>query len=105
MVTWTINSLLVKPQADGFTDVVYIVQWLASDTDGTHQARRGGKTEVPAPAGGSFTPFDQLTEAEVVGWVKSSLGPGQVVAVEADLNVQIMYLQQPPVTSPPLPWV
>lgn len=104
MTNWTVTSMLVKPQADGFADVVYMVNWIASDTDGTNEARRGGKTEVPLPAGGTFVPFDQLTEAEVIGWVKEVLGLEQVAAIEADLNVQILYMQQPPVTSPPLPW-
>jgi hypothetical protein len=104
MATWAITGLLVKPQADGYTDVVYIVNWIVSDTDGTNEARRGGKTEVPAPAGGTFVPFDQLTEAEVVGWVQATLGPEEVAAIEADLNFQILYMQQPPVVEMPLPW-
>ena len=104
MTNWTITSLMVKAQDAGFTDVVYLVGWLASDSDGTYTARRGGESLVPTPAGGSFTPFGQLSEAEVVGWVHAALGPEQVAAIEADLNVQIVYQQQPPVTSPPLPW-
>lgn len=104
MATWTVTGLLVKPQADGYTDVVYIVNWLCSDTDGTNEARRGGKTEVPTPAGGTFVPFDQLTEAEVIGWVQAQLGAKEVAAIEADLNFQILYMQQPPVVEMPLPW-
>lgn len=104
MTNWTVTSLLVKTQESGYTDVVYLVNWLASDTDGTHEARRGGETEVPLPAGGTFIPYDQLTEAQVIGWVKEVLGPEQVAAIEADLNFQIVYMQQPPVISPPLPW-
>lgn len=104
MVTWTVNSMLVKPQEEGFTDVVYIVNWLCSDTDGTNEARRGGKTEVPLPAGGTFVPYDQLTETEVIGWVKAVLGDAEVASIEADLNFQILYMQQPPVVELPLPW-
>lgn len=104
MVTWTITSLLVKPQDAGYSDVVYVVDWLASDTDGTNEARKGGKTEVATPASDGFTPYAQLTEAEVVGWVKEELGAERVAAIEADLNIQILYMQQPPVISPPLPW-
>lgn len=104
MTNWTITSLMVKAQEAGYTDVVYQVSWLASDTDGTNVARQGGETEVPTPAGGVFVPFDQLTEEMIIGWVKNVLGPQKVAAIEADLNVQILYMQQPPVMSPPLPW-
>jgi len=104
MVNWTVISMMVKVQEAGYTDVVYLVKWLASDTDGTNEARCGGNTEVPTPAGPTFTPYDQLTEAQVIGWVKDVLGPQRVAAIEADLNAQILFMQQPPVTSPPLPW-
>jgi hypothetical protein len=104
MVNWTVIDMMVKVQEAGYTDVVYLVNWLASDTDGTNEARYSEKTEVPTPAGPTFTPYDQLTEAQVIGWVKDVLGPEKVAAIEADLNAQILFMQQPPVTSPPLPW-
>jgi hypothetical protein len=104
MVNWTVISMMVKAQEAGYTDVVYQVNWLASDTDGTNEARCSEKTEVPTPAGPTFIPYDQLTEPQVIGWVKDALGPLRVAAIEADLNFQILYMQQPPVTSPPLPW-
>lgn len=104
MTNWTVTDLLVKPQVDGLTDVVYIVNWLATDTDGVNEVRKGGKTEVPLPAGGTFVPYDQLTEAQVIDWVKSTLGPEQVAKIEADLTSQLAYSANPPVVSLPLPW-
>ena len=93
----------VKKQENGFSDVVYIVDWLASDTDGVNEVRSGGRTEVPAPTG-TFTPYDQLTESQVLGWVWGMMGMEAKNALETDLNMQILYMQNPPVTSPPLPW-
>lgn len=104
MVVWTVESMVTAPQEAGLSDVVKSVTWLASDTDGTNVARKGNTTEMPLPAGGTFVPYDQLTEAEVIGWVKSVLGDQEVAAIEADLNVQIVYMQQPPVVELPLPW-
>ena len=95
---------MVKVQEEGYSNVVYLVSWLASDSDGTNVACKGGETEVSAPVSGTFIPYDQLTEAQVIGWVKSVLGDEQVAAIEADLNIQILYMQQPPVTVLPLPW-
>lgn len=103
MPTWTVISMQVKKQDAGQTDVVYLVDWLASDTDGVNEARSGGQTEVPPPTG-SFTPYDQLTEQQVLGWVWSVMGDAAKAALEANLNMQILYMQDPPVTSPPLPW-
>ena len=103
MVTWTITSMMVKTAEAGHTDVVYLVDWLASDTDGANEARCGGQTEVPLSD--SFTPYGQLTEQQVLGWVWTTMGDEARFALEADLNFQILYMQQPPVVSPPLPWV
>jgi len=93
----------VKVQEAGFTDVVYLVDWLASDTDGTNEARRGGRTEVPAPTE-TFTPYDQLTESQVLDWVWGVMGAEAKAALEANLADQIAYQQNPPVAVLPLPW-
>lgn len=104
MTVWTIVSMAVKTQEAGLSDVVYIVNWLAEDSDGINEARNGGDIELPAPEG-AFTPYDQLTEQQVLGWVWTTMGDEARFALEADLNAQIVYMQQPPVVSPPLPWV
>jgi len=95
--------MLVKPQDGGYTDVVYIVFWTITDTDGMNTAGRAGQIELSPPVG-SFTPYADLTETQVLGWIQAALGTAEVNAIEADLNIQILYMQQPPVTSPPLPW-
>jgi hypothetical protein len=95
--------MAVKTQEAGLSDVVYIVNWLAEDSDGVNEARNGGDIELPAPEG-TFTPYDQLTEQQVLGWVWAALGDEIRYAIEADLNAQIMYMQIPPVAVLPLPW-
>lgn len=103
MITWAVTSIEVKTQEAGFTDVVYLVDWLASDTDGINEARRGGRTEVPAPTE-TFTPYDQLTESQVLDWVWGVMGAEAKAALEANLAEQIVYMQNPPVAVLPLPW-
>lgn len=101
--TWSITALYVQKQEDGFTDVVHVAAWLVEDTDGTNTARQGGETELPPPQA-PFIPYADLTEAEVMGWVQAVLGPAKVAQIEADLNIQIVYMQNPPIEAPPLPW-
>ena len=101
--TWSITTLYVQKQEDGFADVVHIAAWLVEDTDGTNTARQGGETELPSPSA-PFIPYADLTEAEVIGWVQSILGAQEVAAIEANLNAQIVYMQSPPIETPPLPW-
>lgn len=95
--------MMVKTQESGQTDVVYLVDWLASDTDGVNEARSGGQTEIPTPTE-AFIPYDQLTEQQVLDWVWAVMGDEVKTELEANLNMQIVYMQQPPVVSLPLPW-
>ena len=104
MTVWTITSMTVKTQEAGLSDVVYMVNWLAVDSDGVNEARMGSDIELPAPEG-TFIPYDQLTEQQVLGWVWAALGDETRYAIEADLNAQIVYMQIPPVAVLPLPWV
>lgn len=103
MAIWTIQSMLTVLQSDGQTNVVQSVNWLCEDSDGINVARKGGNT-VMNPPGPSFTPYDQLSEAQVVGWVHEALGQEQVAAIEQNLAEQIAYMQSPPVAALPLPW-
>lgn len=93
----------VIPQVAGFADVVYEVFWTVSDTDGSYEAGQSGQTSVAAPTE-NFTPYEQLTEAQVLGWVYADLGTDRVVAIEQGLSQQVVYMQAPPVLTLPLPW-
>jgi hypothetical protein len=51
---------------------------------------------------GSFTPYDQLTQAQVLGWCYAN-GVDQT-AVEANVQGSIDNQINPTVVQPPLPW-
>lgn len=102
MITWTINYMCVNLNEAGYTDVVYLVDWLVSATDGTNIAQEGGATNIPAPTD-SFTPYNQLTNEQVLNWVWEAL-KNQKDLIENRLKEQIAYMQIPPVATLPLPW-
>ena len=103
MAVWTVESMQTAPQDGGLPDVVKVVFWICTATDGTNESRLGGKTEVPPPVAG-FTPYDQLTQAQVIGWVQDILGPEEVARIEASLQEQLVYMANPPIIELPLPW-
>jgi hypothetical protein len=95
------------PQAQGQSDVVFTVHWTCTGTDGAtpaHTASVYTTTAVTYTAGSPYTPYAQLTNAQVVGWVQAVLGTAGVAAVEASIDTQIANQINPPVISPPLPW-
>jgi len=106
-MTWDVTAMDCYPQADGETDVVFTVHWTCAG-----QQVSGGNTytgsvystcAVPAPTGGAFTPYNQLTEQQVLGWIWAN-GVDQA-ATEAAVQQQINNQINPPVVQPPLPWV
>ena len=101
---WTVVQMQAYPEMDGETDVVFVVHWVLNGTDGTYNGSVYGSVGVTLDAGSTFTPYDQLTEAQVVGWVQDALGEEQVAAYEANVAEQIANQINPPVVSPALPW-
>lgn len=104
MPIWTVVAMFVRKQEGTLQDVVYLIDWMVSDTDGVNEARTGGSTEIPAPQADSFIPYADITQAQAIAWVQGVLGTERVNAIENELNLQIVYMQSPPVETPPLPW-
>ena len=101
-ITWTVTAMDCYPQAEGETDVVFTVHWTCSGTDGTYNASIYSTCAVPAPEG-TFTPYADLTQEQVLGWIWAN-GVDQA-ATEAAVDQQIQNQINPPVVTPPLPRV
>lgn len=101
-ITWTISRLDCYPQADGFTDVVTTAHWQCTGTDGTYTAQVYATCSFPPPTGADFTPYNQLTQDQVLQWCWEN-GVDKA-ATEAAVQTQINNQINPPVVSPPLPW-
>jgi hypothetical protein len=109
-ILWIIERLLVKPTEGSLTDVVITADWRCNgtettgsgDTEQTYSGTCYGSTSF-APPSGSFTPYNELTEAQVLDWCFAN-GVDQS-AIEANVSLQIQNQINPPVVSLPLPWV
>ena len=99
--TWTVTRMDCFPQADGQTDVVYMVHYTCAGTDGTYQSSIYNTCAVPSPTG-TFTPYADLTQDQVLSWIWA--GPVDQTVTETAVQAQIDNLINPPSVSPPLPW-
>jgi hypothetical protein len=102
--TWIVEQMNCYPTAEGQTDVVFNVAWRANATDGTYNATSYGSVGITYVAGSPYTPYADLTQAQVVGWVQAALGQEQVDAIDAGLATNIANQVNPPTVTPPLPW-
>ena len=101
-IIWLIERLLVKPTEGSNTDVVITADWRCNGTDETYSGTCYGSCSF-APPTGSFTPYDELTEQQVLDWCYEN-GVDKN-AIEANVTAQIENQINPPVVVLPLPWV
>lgn len=101
--TWKITNLQVYPQSQSNTNVVCSAEWNVSGTDGTNTGSLNGSTAFKLNPSQPYTPYNQLTQAKVLGWVFNSLGEEGKATAEADVDSQIAYAASK-ATSAPLPW-
>jgi len=103
--TWSFPTLTAYPTYESQTDVVYTVHWVLSGTDGNgHNGSVYGTVGLTYVAGSPYTPFAQLTESQVQGWVTSALGATQVSALEANIDQQIQQQITPTSVNLTPPW-
>jgi hypothetical protein len=101
-LSWIIERLLVKPTEGDKTDVVITADWRCNGTNGTYSGTCYGSASF-APPSENFTPYEDLTEQQVLDWCYAS-GVDKT-AIEANVSAQIADQINPPIIAPPLPWL
>lgn len=106
MKQWYINAMDCKPQDGDLTDFVVVVHWNrnAKETinDVEYFASVYGTQSFSAADVTDFIPYEELTYEEVCGWLDSTI---DVAALDLNLDQQIENQVNPPIVTPPLPFV
>jgi len=101
---WIFNPLTVKPVEGSLTDVVIIVDWRRTAVDGNYGSSVYGQVSLGPPNPSNYTAFDDLTKAQVQGWVVASLTQPVVDQYDASLAQNIADQKNPPTIPLPPPW-
>jgi len=101
-LSWIIERLFVKPTEGTLTDVVITADWRCNGTQDQYSGTCYGSCSF-APPSGSFTPYENLTQDQVLGWCFAN-GVDKT-AIEANVTQQINDQINPPIIAPPLPWL
>jgi len=98
-VTWNISTL--ERNTD---NGVVVAHWRASDVDGDHSGSSYGTCGfTPDASADGYVAYDNLTEENVIGWVKDSMGEEAVTGVEDSIAAQIADSKAPAI-SVGTPW-
>ena len=107
-INWRVGVMECYPTYDQNTDVVFTVHWdcLGSETvsGSTYNGRVYGATGVTFHSGSDFTPYEDLIQPQVLGWVWDAMGSGSKENYENSVQTQINNLINPTVVTPPLHW-
>lgn len=101
--TTTITAMYTLTQVEGQTDVVVNAQWQVTGVDGEYTADIGGNSQFTITQGAGFTPYADLTQDQVIGWIPES----QLTSAQQCVQGQLDSMANPPVSpsSQALPWV
>jgi hypothetical protein len=102
-INWIIERLLVKPTEGTHTDVVITADWRCNGSQDNYSGTCYGSTSFAPPSGSGFTPYEDLTQDQVLSWCFAN-GVDQS-AIEANVTAQIQNQINPPVVCLPNPWV
>ena len=98
---WTISAMECVKKENDLTDVVITIHWRYNAEKDGFTAETYGATSVPLPTGEEFTPYEDLTKDQVIGWLVSEL---DVDAMNENLNAQIELLINPINVTLPAPF-
>jgi hypothetical protein len=105
--TWKVTSLKTKNVADNMPNAVVQTYWqkIGTDENGNTGTFSGATpfTVDPTDDSGPFIPFDQLTEEDVLTWIKSIVVGSYEEHVNGQIQKQIDEKVNP-VSEASLPW-
>lgn len=107
-ISWTVSSMQSYPQSQGLADVVFNVNFVLTGSDVVGDVTYTSAIHNSAAVAldvEAYGPYADLTEEQVIGWVKDALGADRVAYFEANVTQQVADQISPPVVTLPLPWV
>jgi hypothetical protein len=105
---WTINNLDVYPTENDLTNVVYNIHWTYTATsdqldpeENPYKTNFIGTSMVAAPSAEDFTPFEDLTESQVVGWLSED---ASIINIQENVDDALDNLINPTSVTKDVPW-
>lgn len=99
--TWSITSMTCDKQIDGFTDYVVAVNWICAGVEDGYSAEIRCASMFKPSSGQQFTPYNELTEGQVLTWVWAATDKD---VIEGSIAQLIKQKKFSPTVDNPLPW-
>ena len=103
--TYIIVDMTAYPTYETQKDVVIQINWILSGVDDDTKifSNIPAQTTVTYIAGEPFTPFNQLTQAEVLNWINTNTNSEYMTSLQSNVAAQIAQQMKQQTLQPP--WV
>ena len=102
--TPTITGMEAYPIKDSVPLYVFRVYWNYEGKDEKYETAMQGSTDVPASDPQSATPYADLTQEQVMGWIQKYTPAWMWAEYSDKISAWITAQYTPAVVNPPLPW-
>lgn len=106
---WTVESMNVLPQYNGEQNVVVNVTWKLSHAEklGEFDSHYNfsGMTVIEPEINDNFIPYENLTQDQVLDFVKQTIGADAVASYENHVLQMTKNMDKIMLPTKPLPWV
>lgn len=106
IVTWAVKpNGLSTTTKEGNADFVVRAEYVITGTDGVNTIEIPYMESFDAPAK-DFTPFESLSEAQVIAWAQEKMGAAQLENLQrgVESHLERMANPPPPVVTKAAPW-
>ena len=104
--TWTVEQMPCEVQPDGDCIVTH-VQWRLLGTDGTSIVSIPGNVPLTRVEDTPYTPYNQLTQEQVINWVKDIIGTERIDMYNTTIEQLFVKVPAVPPAEPTIrmfPW-
>jgi hypothetical protein len=103
--SFKITNIYCYPTYETFENFVFSILWDYVGTDGTYVSNILGSTDIPYNPNAEYTPYENLTEEEVISWVEQYTEASRLEDARYIISSRITEESKPPsVINPKLPW-
>ena len=101
--TWKVTGLMVQDEGD-LEKVAVMSNFSINGTDGEYTGQVSYAVNLLPADAQNFTPYNEITQAQALGWTQDALGVDRVTAMEGEVADQIAKAAIPVPQPAPLPW-
>lgn len=103
--SFKVTNIYCYPSYRSLDNLVFTVLWDYTGTNGSISSNVLGNTAIPYDPNAEYTPYQSLTEQEVIGWIEQYIDPEVLQNAKDLIASRIEEASNPPtIINPKLPW-